>query len=94
VSCGDRGDRIHEVLTPAFLDRLVQRKGICILYTHLGKLKGRGLEAPAVKAFRLVAEYYKSRKILVTSTRRLLDCLIENQAKVVDSWSRLELPSI
>ena len=77
VSCGDRGDRIHEVLTRDFLGRLVERQGACILYTHLGKLdRGqdkRRFSLAVVKAFRLLAEYFHSGKILVTTTRRLLD---------------------
>lgn len=77
VSCGDRGDTIHEVLTPRFLDRLVQRGGACILYTHLGKLD-RGADrhrfSPAVvAAFCRLADYHRSGKVLVTTTRRMLD---------------------
>lgn len=83
VSCGDRGDRIHEVLTKRFLDRLVQRKGVCILYTHLGKLdlgpNLRGFRPEVVVAFRLLAEYFRAGKILVTTTYRLLDQLAAQQ---------------
>ena len=79
VSCGDRGDKIHEVLTPTFLDRLVQRAAPCILYTHLGKLgegeNRRRFSPEVVSAFRLLAEYSHSGKIVVTTTRRLLDHL-------------------
>jgi hypothetical protein len=77
VSCHDRGDGIHEVLTRRFLDRLVERKAPCILYTHLGKLE-RG-ETPhqfrpvVVAAFRLLAEYHQAGKLQVTTTARLLD---------------------
>jgi hypothetical protein len=76
VSCHDRGDAIHEILTPRFLDRLVERRGPCILYTHLGKLdrgKTRYRFQPAVvAAFRLLAEYQHAGKLLVTTTARLL----------------------
>jgi hypothetical protein len=79
VSCGDRGDHIHEVLTRHFLDRLVERRGVCILYTHLGKLDHgpdpRRLSPEAVAAFRLLAEYHRAGKIWVTTTARLLDYL-------------------
>jgi len=83
VSCGDRGDRIHEVLSDSFLERLVERRGTCILYTHLGKLD-RGADkrrfSPAVvAAFRLLGDYYRSGKLLVTTTSRLLD-LSQNHA--------------
>ncbi|RYH00178.1 MAG: hypothetical protein EON58_01205 [Alphaproteobacteria bacterium] len=77
VSCHDRGDGIHHVLTPRFLDRLSARGGPCILYTHLGKLN-RGetthcFPPVVVNAFRLLAEYQRSGKIKVTTTARLLD---------------------
>jgi hypothetical protein len=77
VSAGDRGDSIHEVLTPRFFDRLVARRGSCILYTHLGKLtrglSTGGFNAAAVAAFRTLASYSQSGKILVTTTARLLE---------------------
>ncbi len=77
VSCHDRGDEIHEVLTRRFLDRLVERQAPCILYTHFGKL-GRGatphrFQPAVVKAFRLLAEYHHSGKLRATTTARLLD---------------------
>jgi hypothetical protein len=77
VSCADRGDRIHEVLSAQFLDSLVSRQGVCILYTHLGKLGQGGdrsrFNPESIKAFRLLAEYCHTDKIKVTTTRRLLD---------------------
>lgn len=92
VSVGDRGDGIHEVLTGRFLDRLVQRRGTCILYTHLGKLgAARQLPAAAVQAFRGLAEYYRSGQILVTTTRRLLDQVSGVEDAVGD---RLAFPDI
>jgi hypothetical protein len=75
VSSCDTGYGIGQVLIRSFLDRLVERRGVCILYTHLGKLgKGAGsLNESAIRAFRLLADYYRSKKILVMTTRRLLD---------------------
>lgn len=74
VSSGDTADGIAEVLTPRVLDRLVERQAVCILYTHLGKIAGR--EVPfrpdTIEAFRRLADYYSSGKILVTTTSRLL----------------------
>ena len=79
VSCADRGDQIHEVLTRNFLDRLAASRGACILYTHLGKLGAgenrRRFRPEVVRAFQLLAEYSRSGKIHVTTTRRLLDQL-------------------
>lgn len=81
VSCGDRGDKIHQVLTPRFLDRLVDRQGACILYTHLGKLERgedkRRFSQAAVAAFRLLAEYHRAGRIQATTTHRLLGNLAE-----------------
>ena len=77
VSCHDRGDAIHEVLNRRFLDRLAERGGPCILYTHLGKLdRGQnryGFQKVVVAAFRLLAEYNQGGKLRVTTTSRLLD---------------------
>jgi hypothetical protein len=70
---GDTGVGISEVMTSDFLDRLVERQGSCILYTHLGKRKDRQFDRAAVRAFHLLASYQESGKILVTTTRRLLD---------------------
>ena len=77
VSCHDRGDGIHHVLNRRFLDRLVQRGGSCILYTHLGKLE-RGktshrFQPAVVRAFRLLADYHGRGEIEVTTTASLLD---------------------
>lgn len=77
VSCHDRGDAIHEVLNPRFLERLVERKAPCILYTHLGKLERgetkRRFRPAVVEAFHLLAAYHHAGKIRVTTTARLLD---------------------
>lgn len=77
VSCHDRGDAIHEVLNRRFLDRLVERGGPCILYTHLGKLERgetkRHFLPAVVAAFRLLAEYHYAGKLQVMTTARLLD---------------------
>lgn len=70
---GDTGAGIGEVLTRDFLDRIVGREGCCILYTHLGKLQGRQFDKAAIKSFRLLAHYQHQEKVLVTTTRRLLD---------------------
>jgi hypothetical protein len=75
VSSCDNGCGIAEVLNERFLDRLVERRGVCVLYTHLGKLAGqRRLGQAAVAAFRRLAGYAANR-ILVTTTSRLLDLM-------------------
>jgi hypothetical protein len=77
IELGDRGDAVHEVLTPEFLERLSAREGNCILYTHLGKLEVREgrprFGAPAIAAFANLARYDREGRILVTATHRLLD---------------------
>jgi hypothetical protein len=75
VSAGDTGTGIAEVLQPVFLDSLTKREGACVLYTHLGKLGGEkdAFGSATVAAFRRLAEYARSKKIFVTTTRRLLD---------------------
>jgi hypothetical protein len=74
VSCCDTGYGIGEVLTARFLDRLVERRGWCVLYTHLGKLGGgRQPGRSFVDGFRRLAEYHRSKKIRVTTTSLLLE---------------------
>jgi hypothetical protein len=73
VSSCDTGYGIAEVLNSRFLNQLVERSGVCILYTHLGKLKGRGFDPAAVDAFQKLAHLAVRKDILVTTTRRLLD---------------------
>ena len=73
VDFGDTGAAISEVLTAEFLDQLVERQGFCLLYTHLGKCAGGKFDRAAVDAFRLLAAYQQTGKILITTTARLLD---------------------
>lgn len=92
VSSHDTGYGIAEVLNDRFLQRLVEREGSCILYTHLGKLRGkRGFEEETVKAFRRLARYHHAGEILVTTTRRLLDF---NNSPTAEQWHRLEFPKL
>ena len=74
VSSCEQGRSISKVLTKNMLERLIDRKGTCILYTHLGKIDNP--EVPfnkeAVESFRMLSEVYNSGRILVTTTSRLL----------------------
>jgi hypothetical protein len=74
VSSCDQGRHIGEVLTPAFLNRLAERGGTCVLYTHLGKVDDPSVpfDEKAVLAFRRLADEFHAGRILVTTTRRLL----------------------
>jgi hypothetical protein len=75
VSQGETAEGIHEVLTQNMLHRLMKREGMCILYTHLGKIRSREepLGPQARDAFRQLAVAYQEGRVLVTTTRRLLD---------------------
>jgi len=74
VSSYETAKGIGDVLTDAFLNRLAAREGLCILYTHLGKVRDPRvpLDASAVAGFRRLAGAFQDGRILVTTTRRLL----------------------
>lgn len=74
VSSGETADGLHEVVTHKFLNTLIEKEGIIILYTHLGKTKHRDEIFPkdTRTAFEALSNYYKQKRILVTTTRRLL----------------------
>jgi hypothetical protein len=106
VSSADRGDAIHDVLTRSFLDRLVARRGHCILYTHLGKLdRGpdrRRFRPSVVGAFRLLADYHHSGALRVATTFRVLEqalsgSLMHNKRWSTDTsmqWQSLTFPQL
>jgi len=74
IGYGDQGRHIGDVLTDDFLNRLISREGVCILYTHLGKVDNPKIpfNKKACEAFRVLAEKFREGKILITTTRRLL----------------------
>jgi len=74
VSSCDQGRYISKVLTSEILNRLMERGGTCVLYTHLGKIDDPKVpfDDQAVAAFRGLSEAYHRGQILVTTTRRLL----------------------
>jgi hypothetical protein len=74
------------VLCPRFLDTLVERGGVALIYTHLGKVTEQREPLPPAtrEALRLLASYRESGRILVTTTRRLLDwCRRKREARVL-----------
>jgi hypothetical protein len=75
VSSGDTADGLGSVLTPEVLDLLEERGGMCILYTHLGKSadRERPLRGESVAALHHLAERVRAGRILLTTTRRLLE---------------------
>lgn len=74
VSRGETAAGLPQALRADALDRLAQREGFMILYTHLGKVRRaeEPLEAPARAALHRLAAYQDAGLILVTTTRRLL----------------------
>jgi hypothetical protein len=82
---------LAQVLRPQFLDALVKRGGVVLVYTHLGKVTdGREPLPPATRdALRLLASYRDQGHILVTTTRRLLDwCRRKREARIEASEDR------
>lgn len=75
VSSRDTADGLGHVLTSSVLDILEERGGACILYTHLGKISDREkpLRGETVAALKHLAERVRDGRILLTTTRRLLD---------------------
>lgn len=75
VDRGETADGFAEVMSSALLGRLVERGGSMILYTHLGKVRDPrvpfGLRTRA--AFERLAEAHRAKRVLVTTTNRLLD---------------------
>jgi hypothetical protein len=68
-------DGLSDVINEQMLNELVERRGVCILYTHLGKI-GDPKEPFGHRtrnALGLLSKYASEGKILVTTTRRLLD---------------------
>ncbi len=75
VSSCDTAEGLGSVLTPKVIELLEQRGGTCILYTHLGKIRDRArpLGAGTIAALEMLAERVREGRILLTTTRRLLD---------------------
>ena len=73
ISC-DEGRNIAYVLTDATLERLINRNGTCILYTHLGKIDNPDIpfNYETAEAFRRLAAMHRNGSILVTTTSKLL----------------------
>jgi hypothetical protein len=99
VSSADTARGIGDVLTIRFLDRLVERRGVCILYTHLGKTNRKSgclLNKNAIMGFRRLAEYFNNGKILVTTTSRLLEYCDRSTRQDISPvpWSALVFPNL
>lgn len=75
VDKGETAAGLAEVLNARFLETLVDRGGVSVLYTHLGKVTSRDEPLPPAtrRALSLLARFQHDRRILVATTRRLLD---------------------
>jgi O-antigen/teichoic acid export membrane protein len=74
VSSCDTATGMAQVLTPQMLERLIERRALAIIYTHLGKIRSRQepFGAATRDAFRHAARLRDEGELLVTTTRRLL----------------------
>lgn len=85
VSSCETATGIADVLTEPTLQRLVDRKGVCILYTHLGKIKNdpKIFSTRTCHAFQRLTRFTQEGKILVTTTSRLLAyCRMKEEATI------------
>lgn len=75
ISVHDTLDGLGEVMSEATVNRLVDRQAACVLYTHLGKTRqpGRAVAPDTRRALEIVAGARNDGRLLVTTTRRLLD---------------------
>lgn len=82
ISSCETAEGIAEVLNEKYLETLVSKKGKSILYTHLGKINAEKepFDRNTRNAFELLSKYSNKKKVLVATTRRLLDyeALIES----------------
>jgi hypothetical protein len=73
VSSGETADGLPDVLDQTMIEQLVEREGVCLLYTHLGKTREGRLFKPATcAAFRRLGRLRREGRLLVTTTRRAL----------------------
>jgi hypothetical protein len=101
VDAGETAEGLSDVLVRPMLERLIERGGACILYTHLGKVKDRRepLGPRTRAALGLLAALQREGKLLVTTTRRLLDLCaavrdvsLSERAEGVEHWIDLRAP--
>lgn len=94
VSSHETADGLADVLSEQMLSRLVEREGVCVLYTHLGKIRRRHepFGPDTREALARLARHSRQGSILVTTTRRALGyCKMRRDVDVTllrdgDSW--------
>ncbi|SHO51467.1 hypothetical protein [Desulfopila aestuarii] len=82
VSSYDTSFGFWDVLTSGVIERLIERNAFCILYTHLGKTNNEPkiFSNKTIESFYNLAKYAEEKKILITTTKRLLEyCFMKDQ---------------
>lgn len=85
VSVGETAAGLADVLSESFLRALAASGGVSILYTHLGKVAdpARPIPEGGRVALRRLAAARDASRILVTTTRRLLDyCRVQQYVRI------------
>lgn len=74
LDAGETARGIGEILSDRMLRQLADSGGVCVLYTHLGKVHSyeQPLAPDAVAGLRRLADAQRDGHILVTTTHRLL----------------------
>jgi hypothetical protein len=99
---GDAPDEIGAVLTPRMLETLVATEGVCLLYTHLGKVRDPkyAFPEPTRAALRRLAAMQDAGQLRVTTTLRLLryltirDCLQFTAARTPDGHVAISIGAV
>lgn len=73
-------DNIIHQLGPEQMDNLIDNSGYMIFYTHFGRNSGYPyLSDPTIEALRYIGDKNKSKKLMVTTTSRLLNYYIHQK---------------
>jgi|GEM_PF-357369 hypothetical protein len=98
VGKGTTADGLPYILSKKTLNSLIKNEGYCILYTHLGSTINQCYPFSSLvkESLSLLSQYASDRKILVTTTRRLLDYYsamqqIQISVSYVDGLTRVHI---
>ncbi len=90
VSVGDDAQGFGEAVSEAALEHLVRRRGVSIIYTHLGKHVDAEEIFPVQtrKGFERLADAQRRGDILIATTRRLLDYQTARRTVTVEATAK------
>lgn len=92
ASEGSNGDNFNHLLSPANVDRLIQERGACIVYTHFGLGFWNPKTRELNKTFMERISYLSSKNIWFTTVSELLDFLMQQYGKsTISKWDRFKL---